>query len=135
MVSEPALLMLDEPTSGLDSNKAARLLSTLKKLANNNHTVIFTIHQPSYLQYVKLDRLLLLDHGQTIYQGPASAVPDYMALLGVPVAKGRTVSDFFMMEISQYKKDRSNYETPFNHTNYVKFQSEENFQQIKSIRT
>lgn len=118
MVSEPALLMLDEPTSGLDSNKAARLLSILKKLANNNRTIIFTIHQPSYLQYIKLDRLLLLDHGRTIYQGPAAGVPDYMASLGVPVTRGSNVSDFFMMEISQYEKAKSAYETPFNYASY-----------------
>jgi ABC-type multidrug transport system ATPase subunit len=63
MVSEPAVIILDEPTSGLDSNKAAKLLSVLKKLASKNHTIIFTIHQPSYLQYIKLDRLILLDRG------------------------------------------------------------------------
>jgi ATP-binding cassette subfamily G (WHITE) protein 1 len=118
MVSEPALIMLDEPTSGLDSNKAARLLSILKKLAGSGRTVIFTIHQPSYLQYAKLDRLLLLDRGETIYQGPANQVAAYMASLGIPVSQNSTVSDFFMMEISQYKRDKSNYETPFNASNY-----------------
>lgn len=74
MVSDPALIILDEPTSGLDSNKAAKLLSVLKKLANKGRTVIFTIHQPSYLQYAKLDRLILLDKGETIYQGPAAKI-------------------------------------------------------------
>lgn len=34
MVAKPPLLILDEPTSGLDSNKAARVLKVLKKLAN-----------------------------------------------------------------------------------------------------
>ena len=69
MVAKPSVIILDEPTSGLDSNKAARVLGNLKKFANNGHTIIFTIHQPSYLQYIKLDRLLLLKHGQVIYQG------------------------------------------------------------------
>jgi ABC-type multidrug transport system ATPase subunit len=63
MVAKPSVIILDEPTSGLDSNKAARVLRILKKIANNGHTVIFTIHQPSYLQYTKLDRLLLLNQG------------------------------------------------------------------------
>jgi ATP-binding cassette subfamily G (WHITE) protein 2 len=118
MVSDPALIILDEPTSGLDSNKAAKLLSILKNLANNNHTIIFTIHQPSYLQYIKLDRLVLLDRGETIYQGPAGKISDYMSSLGIRVNQTSTISDFFMMEISQYKKDKSNYETPFNSKNY-----------------
>nr|VVW87973.1 unnamed protein product [Nymphaea colorata] len=83
MVNDPSLLILDEPTSGLDSNKAAKLLAILKKLTLRNRTVIFTIHQPSYLQYIKLDRLVLLDKGETIYQGPADQIGDYMASLGI----------------------------------------------------
>ena len=63
MVSKPSLIILDEPTSGLDSNKAAKVLVTLKKLAQKGHTIIFTLHQPSYLQYIKLDRLVLLNRG------------------------------------------------------------------------
>lgn len=106
MVSDPSLLILDQPTSGLDSNKAARLLSVLRKLSNKNHTIIFTIHQPSYLQYIKLDRLILLDKGETIYQGYANQIEQYMISLGIKVPKNSTISDFFMMEISQFKKDR-----------------------------
>ena len=69
MISSPLLLILDEPTSGLDSNKATRVLNVLRKIARNNRTVIFTIHQPSFLIYSKLDRLLLLSRGRTVYQG------------------------------------------------------------------
>jgi len=69
MISEPLLIILDEPTSGLDSNKAMRVLNILKKIAKKNHTIIFTIHQPSFLIYSKLDRLLLLNKGRIVYQG------------------------------------------------------------------
>jgi ABC-type multidrug transport system ATPase subunit len=78
MVSRPSLIILDEPTSGLDSNKAARILSILKKLTSHGHTIVFTLHQPSYLQYIKLDRLILLSRGQTVYQGPAQEIAPYM---------------------------------------------------------
>ncbi len=118
MVSEPALIMLDEPTSGLDSNKAAKLLAILKKLAEKQCTVVFTIHQPSYLQYIKLDRLLLLDRGQTVYQGPAGKVAEYMSSLEITVPRSSTISDFFMMEISQFKQGKSLYESPLNAKNY-----------------
>lgn len=118
MASDPSLIILDEPTSGLDSNKAAKLLSILKRLASTGRTVIFTIHQPSYLQYVKLDRLLLLDRGETIYQGPASKILEYMRGLNISVPVSSTISDFFMMEISQYKRDKEQYETPLNKHNY-----------------
>lgn len=107
MVSDPSLIILDEPTSGLDSNKAARLLTILSKLAKNNHTVIFTIHQPSYLQFTKLDRLVLLEGGETVYQGPANQIQNYLMNLGIRVSRTSTISDFFMMEISQFKKGKS----------------------------
>ena len=78
MVSSPSVIILDEPTSGLDSNKAAKVLVLLKKLTERGHTIIFTLHQPSYLQYVKLDRLILLNKGETVYQGPANQIHIYM---------------------------------------------------------
>jgi ABC-type multidrug transport system ATPase subunit len=63
MVSKPALVILDEPTSGLDSNKAARVLKVLKKLAIEGHSIIFTIHQPSFLLYSLLNRVIVLNAG------------------------------------------------------------------------
>jgi ABC-type multidrug transport system ATPase subunit len=100
MVSKPSVIILDEPTSGLDSNKAARILGVLKRLAESGHTIIFTLHQPSYLQYIKLNRLILLNKGETVYQGPADKIQRYMEGLNIKVPKGTTISDFFMLEIS-----------------------------------
>ena len=120
MVSRPSLIILDEPTSGLDSNKAAKLLSILKKLAEKGHTIIFTLHQPSYLQYIKLDRLILLNRGQTVYQGKASEICGYMEKVGIRVDTKATISDFFMMEISESKRLADDYETPLNGVNYEK---------------
>jgi ABC-type multidrug transport system ATPase subunit len=52
MISDPDLLILDEPTSGLDSHKVTSIIKVLKKLAiHKNKTVIFTLHQPSFLIY------------------------------------------------------------------------------------
>jgi len=118
MVSSPSLLILDEPTSGLDSNKAAKVLKILKKLAGHGHTIVFTIHQPSYLLYQQLDRLILLDRGETIYQGSSSKIKDYMIGLGVQVPNTSTISDLFMMEISAYKQQTQKYSSPFNADNY-----------------
>jgi ABC-type multidrug transport system ATPase subunit len=104
MVSKPSVIILDEPTSGLDSNKSARILGVLKRLAGNGHAIIFTLHQPSYLQYIKLNRLILLSKGETVYQGPADKIQNYMEGLDIRVPKGNTISDFFMLEISESKR-------------------------------
>ena len=73
MISDPDLLILDEPTSGLDSHKVTSVVKVLRKLAmEKKKTVIFTLHQPSFLIYKQLDRLLLLDKGRNVYQGLSS---------------------------------------------------------------
>jgi ABC-type multidrug transport system ATPase subunit len=41
----------------------------LRKLVNNNHTILYTIHQPSAQLFSMFDRLLLLQDGATLYFG------------------------------------------------------------------
>lgn len=97
MVAKPSMVILDEPTSGLDSNKAARVLKVLKKLANEGHSIIFTIHQPSFLLYSMLSRVIVLNAGQTIYQGEAHQVQKYLESLAITISTASTISDFFML--------------------------------------
>jgi ABC-type multidrug transport system ATPase subunit len=78
MVAKPSVLVLDEPTSGLDSHKAGTVVKVLKRLADSGCTIIFTIHQPSYLLYSMLTKLILLDKGMTIYQGKAQEIGTYI---------------------------------------------------------
>lgn len=110
MISKPSVIILDEPTSGLDSNKAGRVLKILKKLSNEGHSIIFTIHQPSFLLYSMLDRVIVLNFGATVYQGQASEIGFYLEnKLHLTVPKNSTICDFFMMELSDYKKKKLNY--------------------------
>ncbi|KAF2267290.1 multidrug resistance protein CDR1 [Lojkania enalia] len=71
MVAKPELLLfLDEPTSGLDSQTAWSICMLLRKLANNGHAILVTIHQPSSQLFELFDRLLLLDKsGRVTYFG------------------------------------------------------------------
>ncbi|EAR84815.1 ABC transporter family protein (macronuclear) [Tetrahymena thermophila SB210] len=71
LVSNPQVIFLDEPTSGLDSFTAYILINELREYAHNTRkTVIFTIHQPSTDIWQMFDRIILMIHGQIIYQGP-----------------------------------------------------------------
>lgn len=71
MVARPDLLLfLDEPTSGLDSQTAWSICTLLRKLADNGHSILVTIHQPSSKLFHVFDRLLLLDKtGSMLYFG------------------------------------------------------------------
>lgn len=73
------------------------------------------MHQPSFLIFQDLDRLLLLNQGKTIYQGKAQEIYDYMTNdLNIVVPLSSTLSDFFMMEISEYKEERFTHKTLLN---------------------
>lgn len=79
LITDPNLLLCDEPTSGLDSTTALKIIKMLKKEAlENNMTVICTIHQPSSEIFNCFDRLLLLQDGFEIYQGPTKEIPRYL---------------------------------------------------------
>ena len=79
IVSLPDLIFLDEPTTGLDSSIAYEVMAAVRNLANQNRTVICTIHQPSPQTYLLFDKLLLLAEGRVIYYGPARDVVNYFA--------------------------------------------------------
>ena len=73
IVKSPSLLFLDEPTSGLDAHTSAKLVSSLRDLANEGRTVVATIHQPSAALFEQFDRLVLLSAGKTVFSGTRTA--------------------------------------------------------------
>ncbi|XP_008805673.2 ABC transporter G family member 14-like [Phoenix dactylifera] len=84
MLINPSLLLLDEPTSGLDSTTAARIVTTLKRLATEGgRTVVTTIHQPSSRLYHMFDKVVVLSaEGSPIYYGRAAAALEYFVSIG-----------------------------------------------------
>lgn len=77
LITDPNLLLLDEPTSGLDSSTALRIVQLLKREAKNGMTIIATIHQPSGEVFNCFDRLIVLQDGYTVYQGPLNELGQY----------------------------------------------------------
>jgi ABC-type multidrug transport system ATPase subunit len=77
IVNLPNLMFLDEPTTGLDSSISLEVMSAVRNLANQNRTVICTIHQPSHQTFDLFDTLLLLAKGRVIYFGPVNEAIDY----------------------------------------------------------
>jgi ABC-type multidrug transport system ATPase subunit len=97
LVTRPALVFLDEPTSGLDSFSAVQLCQVLKKVANAGSSVLFTIHQPSSEIFDSFDRLILLNKGRVMYQGPVHDVPAFFADRSQPVPPNYNPADHVMV--------------------------------------
>ena len=65
LINEPDILFLDEPTIGLDPVGARELRSLIKKLSEQNKTILLTTH---YMQEADelCDRIAVINHGNLI---------------------------------------------------------------------
>ncbi|KOV64193.1 FHA domain-containing protein [Streptomyces sp. MMG1121] len=78
LLTKPSLLFLDEPTSGLDPGMDRSVMTMLRGLADDGHTVVVVTH--SVLSLGVCDRLLVLAPGGKVgYYGPPG---DALAFLG-----------------------------------------------------
>lgn len=97
LVTSPHALMLDEPTSGLDSYNADLLVQILMDLAQARKTaVVMVIHQPSATIFAKIDRLLLVCKGQTVFSGSGHDVQPYFASIGQPIPPACNAADYLI---------------------------------------
>lgn len=70
---KPRLLIMDEPTVGIDPQSRNKILEVTKCLSAQGTTIIYTSH---YMEEVEAicSRLILLDHGQIIEEGPLEQI-------------------------------------------------------------
>ncbi|KAJ3694396.1 hypothetical protein LUZ60_009876 [Juncus effusus] len=71
LIASPSVIFADEPTTGLDAFQAEKVMETLRKLTEEGHTVICSIHQPRGSVYDKFDDIILMSEGSVVYMGPA----------------------------------------------------------------
>mmetsp|Transcript_2040 Transcript_2040/g.3742 ORF Transcript_2040/g.3742 Transcript_2040/m.3742 type:complete len:745 (+) Transcript_2040:95-2329(+) len=106
LVTKPSLVFLDEPTSGLDSFSAMQVIKVLKKIANAGCSVLFTIHQPSSDVFNSFDRLILLNKGMVMYQGPVKDVPAFFSKHNHPMPPNYNPADHIMEVAQQYSQEQ-----------------------------
>jgi len=74
LIHEPELLLLDEPTAGLDAEGSALFWQDMRRRCGGGNTVLVATHD---LEAVArhADRVVLLDHGQIVADGPSQDLP------------------------------------------------------------
>jgi polar amino acid transport system ATP-binding protein len=70
---EPKLMLFDEPTSALDPELVGDVLGVMRKLADDGMTMVVVTHEMGFARDVA-DRVLFIDGGIIVEQGPAKAV-------------------------------------------------------------
>ncbi len=83
LLLDPPILLLDEPTSGMDNTGEVHLKQRLQSVIATK-TVLLITHRSSMLDLV--DRLLIIDKGQIIADGPKNAVMEALKKGQISVA-------------------------------------------------
>ncbi|HKA11247.1 MAG TPA: ABC transporter ATP-binding protein [Candidatus Dormibacteraeota bacterium] len=73
LATRPGLLMLDEPFGGLNPGERVQMIDLIRDVARAGVTVLMIEHVMKAVQALA-DRLLVMDHGQEIAQGPPATV-------------------------------------------------------------
>jgi len=86
LACEPSLLILDEPTTGLDLRQQRALAVMLDSLQRQGHALVLITHA-LWLIDDGVDRLVIMDRGRVLAEGPPSLVADarVMAMAGLRV--------------------------------------------------
>lgn len=69
LAQNASTIIMDEPTSALDYGNTVRVLSTVRKLAEDGLTVIQSTHQPDQA-FLYADKTLVLHEGNVLAYGP-----------------------------------------------------------------
>ncbi|MBO5589200.1 MAG: amino acid ABC transporter ATP-binding protein [Anaerovibrio sp.] len=75
LAMKPKVMLFDEPTSALDPEMVKEVLDVMKSLADKGMTMAIVTHEMGFAREVG-DRLLFVDEGQIIEQGPPKEVFD-----------------------------------------------------------
>jgi branched-chain amino acid transport system ATP-binding protein len=73
LATEPKLLALDEPAAGMNATETAALRSLLEQIRGTGVTILLIEHDMKLVMSV-CDRVLVLDYGRKIAEGPAAAI-------------------------------------------------------------
>jgi len=85
LLLDPPILLLDEPTNSMDNSTEERLKSRLAKNIEDK-TVVMVTHRASLLELVQ--RLIVLDNGRVVADGPKEQVLAALAHGKLHVARG-----------------------------------------------
>ncbi|WP_028804445.1 amino acid ABC transporter ATP-binding protein [Streptomyces sp. 142MFCol3.1] len=71
----PGVILFDEPTSALDPELVGEVLAVIKDLATSGTTLVIVTHEIGFAREIA-DRVVFIDAGKIIEQGPPSEVLD-----------------------------------------------------------
>ena len=74
LAMQPKAILFDEPTSSLDPELVGEVLAVMRALAEDGMTMVVVTHEICSSAQEVADRVLFLDHGTILEEGPAKQV-------------------------------------------------------------
>ena len=70
---DPEIILFDEPTSALDPQMVGEVLSVMKQLASEGHTMLIVTHEMAFARDVS-SRVVFMDDGVICEDAPPSEI-------------------------------------------------------------
>ena len=95
LATKSTVVCWDNSTRGLDASTALDYASSLRVMTDiSNRTTIVTLYQAGEGIYDLMDKVLVIEGGRMIYQGPAKLGRQYFVDLGFHAPDRQTTADF-----------------------------------------
>lgn len=95
LASKSTVVAWDNSTRGLDASTALDYARSLRVMTDvSNRTTLVTLYQAGEGIYEVMDKVLVIDQGREIFQGPAKDARQYFIDLGFHCPERQTTADF-----------------------------------------
>lgn len=95
LATKSTVVCWDNSTRGLDASTALDYAKSLRIMTDvSNRTTLVTLYQAGEQIYELMDKVLVIDSGRMVYQGPASEAKQYFVDLGFFCPERETTADF-----------------------------------------
>ncbi|KAL8708230.1 MAG: hypothetical protein Q9225_007636, partial [Loekoesia sp. 1 TL-2023] len=95
LATKSTVVCWDNSTRGLDSSTALDYANSLRIMTDvSNRTTLVTLYQAGEGIYELMDKVLVIDEGRMMYQGPANEAKQYFIDLGFHCPDRQTTADF-----------------------------------------
>ncbi|EAW08667.1 ABC drug exporter AtrF [Aspergillus clavatus NRRL 1] len=95
LATKSSVVCWDNSTRGLDASTALDYAKSLRIMTDvSKRTTLVTLYQAGESIYELMDKVLVIDEGRMLYQGPANEAREYFTNLGFYCPEQSTTADF-----------------------------------------